>query len=72
MLIQNRKRRAICNESEVDSGIENALNNNMNGKKHVRKLQRILNSSESSNSDCLRRGMQENGLVTEKFESENI
>lgn len=61
MSIQNRKRRVICDESEVDSEIENMLNNNVNGRKHVRKLQTILSSSESSD-----------GLVTEKFESENI
>lgn len=51
MSIQNRKRKAVSDESEMDSEID-ALNKNMNSRKHVRKLQRrILSSSESSDSD---------------------
>jgi hypothetical protein len=52
MSIQNRKRRAISYDSETDSEIENELNKNMRGRKNLRKLpRRILNSSESEDSD---------------------
>ncbi|OAD61677.1 hypothetical protein WN48_08003 [Eufriesea mexicana] len=52
MSLQNRKQKAVFDESEEDSEIENALNKNTISRNHVRKLQRkVLNSSESSESD---------------------
>ncbi|XP_068985425.1 piggyBac transposable element-derived protein 4-like isoform X2 [Bombus flavifrons] len=50
MSLQNRKRRAICYNSETDSEVENDLTKNKRDRKNGKKL-RTLNSSESEDSD---------------------